>query len=368
MRIFWESAPFRVANELVRRVLVNETALPSSTMLFDDESQQERTMFSDLYANRCPQQEDISHAQLEVVSNKPKRPSFCLALAYDGSKFCGWQRQPSVHDPQEKSSSSYNHNKPSVQGVVEDAVTAAFRLPTGRGADLRVAGRTDAGVHAVQALARLRMNLASANGDTDVVTAHAVWRALAEAAALDGTSTPSWRCLTVTAASDKFHPSFDAKARSYVYLIDADTAAFKELCRSRHGNSTDSTTCCDEDRLREVVEQLDRSLQSLEGQELDYFSFSYGKVKTENTLCCLRHARAHMVGSHDVLAIELTGNRFLRRMVRILVATALQLAITNVAGEDRAAHRLIELCHARDRRRTAKAAPPGGLIFVGATF
>ena len=239
MRVFWETKPFRVANELVRRVLVNETTSPSSPMFLDDETQQERTIFSDLYAHRCQQQEDISHAQLEAVSNKPKRPSFRLALAYDGSKFCGWQRQP-VH-PQEESSSSSNHNKPSVQGVVEDAITAAFRLPTGTGADLRVAGRTDAGVHAAHNSARLRMHWAAAannDGGGDVVTAHAVWRALADAAAAqDGNSTPSWRCLTVTAASDKFHPTFDAKARSYVYLMDADTAAFKELCRRpcRHG-------------------------------------------------------------------------------------------------------------------------------------
>jgi tRNA U38,U39,U40 pseudouridine synthase TruA len=75
--------------------------------------------------------------------------------------------------------------------------------------------------------------------------------------------------------------------------------------------------------------------------------------------------------TQQVLSIEVTGDRFLRRMVRILVATALQLAVTVTAGEvdDLTrfnAHQLIELCASRNRERTTKPAPPGGLIFAGA--
>jgi tRNA U38,U39,U40 pseudouridine synthase TruA len=75
--------------------------------------------------------------------------------------------------------------------------------------------------------------------------------------------------------------------------------------------------------------------------------------------------------STRVMSIELTGGNFLRRMVCILVATALQLAVSGTAvGVNQHANdcQLIEVCAAQDRQRTAKAAPPGGLIFVGATF
>jgi tRNA U38,U39,U40 pseudouridine synthase TruA len=72
------------------------------------------------------------------------------------------------------------------------------------------------------------------------------------------------------------------------------------------------------------------------------------------------------------IAIELTGDRFLRRMVRILVATALVLAVEDDASvtsgnsNDDNRDRLLQLVQAKDRRLTAKAAPPMGLVFVGA--
>jgi tRNA U38,U39,U40 pseudouridine synthase TruA len=68
----------------------------------------------------------------------------------------------------------------------------------------------------------------------------------------------------------------------------------------------------------------------------------------------------------------LTGDRFLRRMVRILVATVMVLAVDDDASvtsgniNDDNRDRLLQLVQAEDRRLTAKAAPPMGLVFVGA--
>ena len=77
--------------------------------------------------------------------------------------------------------------------------------------------------------------------------------------------------------------------------------------------------------------------------------------------------------SSTAIAIELTGDRFLRRMVRILVATAIVLAVDDDASvtsgginDDKNRDRLLQLVQAQDRRLTAKAAPPMGLVFVGA--
>ena len=54
-----------------------------------------------------------------------------LDLAYDGTDFSGWARQPGLR---------------TVHGVVEEALASALRLP-GK-PQVTCAGRTDAGVHA----------------------------------------------------------------------------------------------------------------------------------------------------------------------------------------------------------------------------
>ncbi len=57
-------------------------------------------------------------------------PRVRLDLAYDGTDFAGWARQPGLR---------------TVQGVLEDALAVVLRVPVPR---VTVAGRTDAGVHA----------------------------------------------------------------------------------------------------------------------------------------------------------------------------------------------------------------------------
>ncbi|GJM97755.1 hypothetical protein PR202_ga14707 [Eleusine coracana subsp. coracana] len=60
-----------------------------------------------------------------------------------------------------------------------------------------------------------------------------------------------------------------------------------------------------------------------------------------------------------VMCIELVANRFLRKMVRVLVATAIREAAAG-AGKDA----LLNLMEATDRRATAPPAPPEGLCLV----
>ena len=355
MRLFWQEQSFEVAQDLVRRVLRNDTTSIDHDIVH--------------FSEQWPYQHS---PHLDAYDSHSNRPSFGLCLAYDGSHFCGWQRQAPSPSLESSWSASSEGLKPSVQAVVEDAASRYFGLPS---VDVRVSGRTDAGVHAIAQVARLRLH---ANVTADAVQT-AMDAAAAAAAKLSDNNAVTWKCLSVQTVAPKFHPSFDTKKRSYVYLIDINDA-LKALCShsEEHTVGTKEQLPDRDHRLVQVVERLDQSLQSLVGRDLDYLSFSYGKIKTESTLCHLHHARARLVASPAAVAIELTGNRFLRRMVRILVATALHHAICtspvgdgfgNYCAETGSSYvTLVDLCRYRDRRRTSKAAPPGGLIFVGATL
>lgn len=65
----------------------------------------------------------------EVVAQSPAAIRVRLDIAYDGTDFVGWARQPQLR---------------TVQGVLEDALSVILRQQV----RLTVAGRTDAGVHA----------------------------------------------------------------------------------------------------------------------------------------------------------------------------------------------------------------------------
>ncbi|PSL36713.1 tRNA pseudouridine38-40 synthase [Labedella gwakjiensis] len=76
------------------------------------------------------------------ISEHDRSTRFRLDVAYQGSDFAGWSRQPGLR---------------TVQGVLEEAIATSFGGFIGRPA-LVVAGRTDAGVHAVGQVTHLDLS------------------------------------------------------------------------------------------------------------------------------------------------------------------------------------------------------------------
>lgn len=66
-----------------------------------------------------------------------------FGIAYDGTEFSGWAKQPGLR---------------TVQGVLEDALATIFQRGAGGAPTLTVAGRTDAGVHATGQVAHLDLS------------------------------------------------------------------------------------------------------------------------------------------------------------------------------------------------------------------
>ena len=110
-----------------------------------------------------------------------------IDLAYDGTAYAGWARQP---------------GQPTVQGIVEDALAIILRPPEPPA--LTVAGRTDAGVHARGQVAHF---------DVAVDVPDNVVRRL------NGVLPDDVRVRSVAVAPPDFDARFSALSRRYAYRI-----------------------------------------------------------------------------------------------------------------------------------------------------
>ncbi len=123
---------------------------------------------------------------------------FRLDLGYDGTQFSGWARQP---------------GRRTVQGVLEEALHTLTRTPV----EVRVAGRTDAGVHAAGQVAHV---------DVPAGRQH-----LVVPRRLNGLLPPDVRVRTAAQAPDGFDARFSALARRYAYRICDEPAELHPLRR-----------------------------------------------------------------------------------------------------------------------------------------
>ncbi|MBW0254353.1 tRNA pseudouridine(38-40) synthase TruA [Cellulomonas sp. PS-H5] len=138
-------------------------------------------------------------------------------LAYDGTDFAGWARQPGLR---------------TVQGVVEDALALVLRSEHRGDAPPRVtvAGRTDAGVHARGQVLHVDVPAgawAAVPGRSDRTPEESLLTRLG------GVLPPDVVATAVTIAPEGFDARFSAVARRYVYRV-CDDPALRDPLRRAH--------------------------------------------------------------------------------------------------------------------------------------
>lgn len=242
-----------------------------------------------------------------------------LRLAYEGTRYSGWQIQP---------------GRPTVQGEV----TEAIRRVTGEAVVLKGSSRTDAGVHAFDQVAAF---------PTASPLAPQVWRrALNALLPAD---------ITVTAA-DLAPPGFDpvtaAVRKRYRYRIH-DAEAKPVL--SRH--------VVWRWRSRLDVAAMAAAARALVGEH-DFTSFEstpstrLSKVRTIHALEVFRPPPADAPLGAEAW-IEVEGNGFLYNMVRIITGS-----LVMVGTGRRGPEWLGEALAARCRAAAGPTAPPEGLVLL----
>ena len=235
-----------------------------------------------------------------------------LTLAYDGTRFVGWQRQAEGE---------------SIQGLLEDALAKFEGAPV----TVHAAGRTDAGVHALGQVASVRL---TCTHDPATLTR-----------AINVHLPPDVRVLSVAEAPDDFHARFSARSKTYRYQIrNAPLAMPFERLYVWHLPE------------RLSLEAMQRAAALLVGTH-DFAAFRSVGADVATTIRGV--TRSEWREDAGLLTYEISGNGFLRHMVRAIVGT-----IVEVGRGWRAPDEIAALLSGGARGDAGATAPPHGLFLV----
>jgi tRNA pseudouridine38-40 synthase len=228
-----------------------------------------------------------------------KRYTYRLELAYDGGPFCGFAKQ---------------QNQVTVEGEILKALSPHIEnIPS-----VAVGGRTDKGVNASAQVISFWSHEAYETGFI---------RELIDSAS------PRIFVQDVRLVSRSFHARYSAGGRRYVYFHPQMNVSLK---------------------------LINRMFLALLGRRC----FSAFARDTPRAKSCVRslwdaRVRVSLFEGQEMLRFDFAADGFLRRQIRILVATALREA-TNGGDE----HALLAIAQSQDRRMSAQPAEAGGLYLA----
>jgi tRNA pseudouridine38-40 synthase len=255
-----------------------------------------------------------------------------LIIAYDGTEFAGWARQP---------------GRRTVQGVLEEAIAAMV----GRAVEVRGASRTDAGVHALGQVAAfdaprsipmrgwIRGLNAKLPGDVAIVAAENC--PVGYTPRFD-TVDKCYRYLLLTG------PTRDPLLRHRAWFLGPQLA--RPSARVDGGSAGDWL----------AFERMHRAAAVLLGTH-DFRAFRASDDPRENTVRTLKKLEIieGFAGDPRLVAIEVVGDAFLKNMVRILVGTLVEVGRERKDAED-----VEHLLASGERVEAGPTAPAHGLTLV----
>lgn len=236
---------------------------------------------------------------------------YFLTLAYNGTSFHGWQRQP---------------NATSVQQTLEEALTTLLRKPIA----ITGAGRTDTGVHAKEMMAHFEGDLSLEEEEN---LPYLLNRFLQEEIVI-------YRLDKVKADA---HARFDATARTYEYHLGFQKKPFKQQLYYYFHQPVSL------EKMSEAAQIL------LEYEDFEAFAKTHSDVKT--FLCNV--TRADWESTAEGAIFTITANRFLRNMVRAIVGTLLEIGTGKIEVADM--HKIIQ---SKNRGEAGFSVPAAGLYLT----
>ncbi|MBR4650380.1 MAG: tRNA pseudouridine(38-40) synthase TruA [Prevotella sp.] len=235
---------------------------------------------------------------------------FFMHLAYDGTRYHGWQIQP---------------NGISVEGEIERCLSTLLRIPT----DIVGAGRTDAGVHARHMVAHFDVN-PNVNLNPNQL-----------AYKLNRMLPPDITIYKVEPVSEDMHARFSACKRTYHYYISTERNPF-----SRHYSWLCPYTL--------DFNKMNNAAQLLIGYQ-DFAAFCKSHTDVKTTLCDVTEAQWIQEGKNWYFRIS--ANRFLRNMVRAVVGTLIEVGRGRMTIEE-----FRQTIESRQRTKAGESMPANALF------
>lgn len=255
-----------------------------------------------------------------------------LVLLYEGTDFHGFQRQRGV---------------PTVQEAIENKLAKITGEPT----TVIAAGRTDAGVHATG----------------QVINFHTTCAIPAQRLAIAVNSLPPYSVLARRGeeVGPAFHARFDARSRSYRYLIwQGEPSPFLRRYVWRIPREEAADTPSDRARWarrgRLDLDRMRAAAAHLLGEH-DFRAFCASATEVEQTVRTV--TQIEIREKKGLVWIDVTANGFLQSMVRIIVGT-----LVEVAQGDREPDEVAAILASRDRGNAGPTAPAHGLFLTRVTY
>lgn len=241
-----------------------------------------------------------------------------LTLEYDGTTFCGWQSQP------EKCG-------------VQDAVESAIDKIDGGFKRVSIAGRTDAGVHALGQVCSVKLD--KDWQDFRLIEAlNAHLRQLGKVAILDA-----------QIVDDDFDARFSATSRHYLYII-----------QNRRAPATHLKNLVWQTPFRIDIDLMKEGSQKLIGKH-DFTTFRDLQCQAKSPIKTLDKFDIDLVQTPygEQIHCTLSAQSFLHRQVRSMVGTLVDVGRGRFTVDE-----LVERLNARDRKMCGEVAPSDGLYLT----
>lgn len=236
--------------------------------------------------------------------------TYKLTIAYDGTRWQGWQRQALTER--------------TVQGVLERTVSEALGYPV----EVNGSGRTDAGVHASGQTASVVLSGAA---EPDFFTGK-----------VNAMLPEDIRILDAQLVKNGFHARKSAVGKAYEYYVDA--GGRPDVFRRRYCYHFPYSLNLD--AMRKAAEYLTGT------HDFAGFTDKRDEISTKRTICAI------MVSRRDhLVTFRFEGSGFMYHMVRILTGTLLEAG----AGR-RTPESVQDVLRTKDRGQAGFPAPARGLF------